>query len=161
MAELSAAARDELAAQGVPEARIATEARAHVRYAGTDASLEVPLGAPTPMRAAFEAEHRSRYGFIVEGRDLVVEAVTVEGIGAMEQVAEPELPLVPRERAARAGAADTRLFTTRAPHQPAEAVDAAVYRREDLRPGDRLDGPGAGRAAPPRPSSSSPAGRWR
>ena len=33
------------------------------------------------------------------------------------------------------------LFTNRAPHQPPEAVDAAVYRREDLRPGDRLAGP--------------------
>ncbi len=45
---------------------------------------------PRRLRAAFEAEHRTRYGFIVEGRGLVVEAVTVEGIGAMEEVVEPE-----------------------------------------------------------------------
>ena len=41
-------------------------------------------GQPEELRAAFEAEHRSRYGFVVEGRGLVVEAVTVEGIGATE-----------------------------------------------------------------------------
>src|SRR3954452_13060730 len=139
-AELSAAVREELAAHDVPEARVATEARAHVRYAGTDASLEVPFGSPDSMRAAFESEHRSRYGFTVEGRDLVVEAVTVEGIGAMEQVEELELPLVPRE-APLEPVRHTRLFTNRAPHQPPEAVDAAVHRREDLRPGDRLAGP--------------------
>ena len=75
----------ELQAQEVSEdARIAIEARVHVRYAGTDTSLEVPLADADAMRAAFEAEHRTRYGFVVEGRGLVVEAVTVEGIGAMD-----------------------------------------------------------------------------
>jgi 5-oxoprolinase (ATP-hydrolysing) len=70
----------------------------------------------------------------------VVEAVTVEGIGAMEQVEEPERPLVPRE-APPEPVRHTRLFTNRAPHQPPEAVEAAVHRREDLRPGDRIAGP--------------------
>ena len=67
------------------------EARVHVRYAGTDTSLEVPLAEASALRTAFEAEHRSRYGFIVEGRGLVVEAITVEGIGTMEEVVESEL----------------------------------------------------------------------
>ena len=49
----------ELRAQDVPRTRASTlEARVHVRYAGTDTSLEVPLADAAALRAAFEAEHR-------------------------------------------------------------------------------------------------------
>ncbi|HET6468289.1 MAG TPA: hydantoinase B/oxoprolinase family protein [Geminicoccaceae bacterium] len=139
---LDAEVRQELAAQQVPDARVTVEARVHVRYAGTDTALEVEAAAPDAMRVAFEAEHRSRYGFIVAGRGLVVEAVTVEGIGAMEAIEEPLLPVVPRgpDQPLRPERT-TRIFTTRAPHHPAEMVEAGVFRRERLRPGDRLAGP--------------------
>ncbi len=132
----------ELEAQSVPAERISSEARVHVRYAGTDTSLEVPLADPAALRAAFEAEHRSRYGFVVEGRGLVVEAVTVEGIGTMEEVDEPERPMPPRELTTPLEPVlHTPIFTTRAPHHPAERFEAAVYSREALQPGDRLCGP--------------------
>jgi 5-oxoprolinase (ATP-hydrolysing) len=132
----------ELHAQDVPDARITAEARVHVRYAGTDTSLEVPLADVAGLRQAFEAEHRSRYGFIVEGRGLVVEAVTVEGIGAMEAIDEPELSVLPREiNAPLEPILKTPIFTTRAPRHPAERFEAAVYTREALRPGDRVTGP--------------------
>ncbi|MEK0083196.1 hydantoinase B/oxoprolinase family protein [Benzoatithermus flavus] len=140
--QLRKEALDELHAQNVPDERITTEARVHVRYAGTDTSLEVPLADVAGLREAFEAEHRTRYGFIVEGRGLVVEAVTVEGIGAMEAVEEPELPVLPREiNAPLEPILKTQIFTSRAPHQPAERFEAAVYTREALRPGDRVTGP--------------------
>ncbi len=142
VADLAARVRAELRAQDIPDARIHTEARVHVRYRGTDTPLEVPHGPVDAMRAAFEAEHRARYGFVVEGRELVAEAVTVEGVGAMEEIAEPELPVVPR------GAGEplvpvrtTRMFTTRAPHEPPAWFETAVFRREDLRVGDRVAGP--------------------
>ena len=87
--------------------------------------------APVPLRL-----HR-------RGRGLVVEAVTVEGIGAMEEIAEPELPVVPRAIATPLEPVlRTPIFTTRAPHQPAERFDAAVFSREALQPGDRVDRPG-------------------
>ncbi len=139
-AGLSDAVRAELRAQEVEDARIALEPRAHVRYAGTDTSLEVPLGSAEAMRVAFEAEHRTRYGFIVEGRGLVVEAVTVEGIGAMEEVAEPERAVELRAHALEP-VLTAPIFTNRAPHQPAERFAAAVYSREALLPGDRIAGP--------------------
>ena len=139
-AGLSDAVRAELRAQEVEDARIALEPRAHVRYAGTDTSLEVPLGSAEAMRVAFEAEHRTRYGFIVEGRGLVVEAVTVEGIGAMEEVAEPERAVKLRAHALEP-VLTAPIFTNRAPHQPAERLAAAVYSREALLPGDRIAGP--------------------
>ena len=69
----------------------------HIRYDGTDTPLEMPLADAAALRAAFEAAHRTRYGFVSTGRGLVVEAVTVEAIGPMAEVDEPELP-VGRER---------------------------------------------------------------
>jgi 5-oxoprolinase (ATP-hydrolysing) len=136
--ELAEEAESELAEQGVEPGRMRLEARVHVRYAGTDTSIEVPLAATEHMRSAFEREHKSRYGFTVEGRDLVVETLTLEGIGLMAEIEEPELPAI---AAAPVPVERTRLFTTRAPHQPAEALAAGVYRREDLGPGNRLLGP--------------------
>ncbi len=142
VAELAARVRAELRAQEIADARIRTEARVHIRYKGTDTPLEVPFGPPAAMRAAFESEHRARYGFIVEGRELVAEAVTVEGIGAMEEIAEPEAEVVPRTPAdPLTPLATTRIFTTRAPHEPPAWFEAAVFRREQLRPGDRVRGP--------------------
>ena len=135
-------AMSELHAQDVPDLRITSEARVHVRYAGTDTSLEVPLADVAGLREAFEAEHRSRYGFIVEGRGLVVEAVTVEGIGAMEEIAEAERPVPSRgEAPPLEPLLRTPIFTTRAPHQPPERFEAVVYSREALQPGDRVQGP--------------------
>jgi 5-oxoprolinase (ATP-hydrolysing) len=142
LARLEEEAREELAAQRVAPGMVETLARAHLRYAGTDTSLEVPLDQPEAMRQAFEAEHRSRYGFVVEGRPLVVEQLIVEGIGHMAEIAEPERPIVPR------GADEpleplltTRLFTAAAPHAPAQGLEAPVYARDALRPGDRIVGP--------------------
>ena len=112
---LGTEARAELRTQDVPDDRIAIEARVHVRYAGTDTSLEVPLADAAALRAAFEAEHRSRYGFIVEGRGLVVEAVTVEGIGTMEEVVEPEAVPEDRRSTARAGPDHAHLHHPRTP----------------------------------------------
>jgi 5-oxoprolinase (ATP-hydrolysing) len=138
--ELGREAEAALRAQQVPAGRIETAARVHLRYAGTDTSLEVPAGDTATMRDAFEQDHRTRYGFIVEGRGLVVEQVTVEGVGHMATIDEPEQDIVPRDEP-MAALRTTRLFTSAAPHQPPEALEAPVYRREELRPGDVVEGP--------------------
>src|SRR4029453_16482729 len=80
----------EVASQGIPQRDIAVHVRAHIRYAGTDTALVVPAfsviaGEPAPsgitlekMKSAFEAAHKSRFGFIDETKELVVEAVSIE-----------------------------------------------------------------------------------
>jgi 5-oxoprolinase (ATP-hydrolysing) len=142
IAELAGEGRSELARQSLPAERIATEARIHLRYSGTDTSLEITAGELTAMVQDFEAEHRSRYGFVVEGRALVVEQVTVEAIGRMAEIEEVERPPVPRG----AGeplipVAEVMMVTARAPHQPPESFATPLIERSDLRPGDRVDGP--------------------
>jgi 5-oxoprolinase (ATP-hydrolysing) len=140
--ELEEAARAELSRQGLGSARITMTARIHIRYSGTDTPIEIPAGDADEQRRAFEAEHRTRYGFVVEGRSLVVEQVTVEAIGHMALIDEPELAVVPRAPDAPLEPADEVLmFTARAPHQPPEGFGTPVFERAALRPGDRVEGP--------------------
>ena len=94
------------------------------------------------MVADFEAEHRSRYGFVVEGRALVVEQVTLEAIGHMAEIEERERPLVARAASEPlTPVAEVAMVTARAPHQPPESFTTPLIERADLRPGDRVSGP--------------------
>jgi 5-oxoprolinase (ATP-hydrolysing) len=135
-------ARGELRRQGLEPARITTAARIHIRYSGTDTPLEIAAGDAGELRRAFEHEHRTRYGFVVAGRSLVVEQVSVEAIGHMAWLEEPELAVVPRAPDAPLEPADeVPMITARAPHQPPERFRTPVFERAALRPGDRVDGP--------------------
>ena len=80
-ARLSAAARSEVAAQGVEPADIAVSAWAHLRYDGTDTALPVALGEAAAMREAFEAQHRQRFGFVSPEKGVVIAALEVEAAG--------------------------------------------------------------------------------
>jgi 5-oxoprolinase (ATP-hydrolysing) len=80
-ARLADATRAEVEAQGVEEGDIAVTAWAHLRYEGTDTALSVALGEAAPMRAAFEALHRQRFGFISPEKDVVIAALEVEAAG--------------------------------------------------------------------------------
>src|SRR3546814_3269078 len=51
----------------------------HLKYEGTDTALDVPLtDTVATMQAAFEAEYRQRYSFLMRDRRLVVESISVE-----------------------------------------------------------------------------------
>jgi 5-oxoprolinase (ATP-hydrolysing) len=129
---LAVEGRSALAAQGVPIHRIETTATVELRYAGVDATLTVPLGSAPEMRAAFEAQHRQRFGFIPEGKALIVETVSVEAIGITRSgEARPaiaadasRLPLA-RIRARTAG----------------REQDTPVLDRDGLETGAVIDGP--------------------
>ncbi|HEX4737285.1 MAG TPA: hydantoinase B/oxoprolinase family protein [Allosphingosinicella sp.] len=77
--ELAAEATDALRSQGVEEVEI--RRRAALRYEGSDTSLEVEVGAPEGMREAFEALHRTRFGFTSPETPVVVETAIVEAVG--------------------------------------------------------------------------------
>lgn len=74
-------AREEVVSQGVAPDAIETRARAHLRYAGTDTALVLPLASAAEMHDDFERLHRARFGFVMSERQLVVEAVSVEARG--------------------------------------------------------------------------------
>ncbi len=84
-AELTAATRAALAAEGVPDALVRVAARAHLRYDGTDTALAVELDEADAMIEEFEAVYRRTYSFVLD-RPLIVEAVSVEATGLTEPV---------------------------------------------------------------------------
>lgn len=109
--------------------------RVHLRYEGTDSALVVPWGEGTlqAVRAAFEAAYLQRFAFLMEGRRLVVEAVSVEAVAAGDVPEETRHAVL---QDAPAPVADVvRLFSGGRWH------DAALVVREQARPGHRVPGP--------------------
>ena len=130
---IAAAAQAELQRQQVSVGTITTHRRVHVRYEGSDAALVVPFGSLAQIVSGFEAAYRQRFAFLMEGKGLVVEAVSVEAVVAGDAPAEVTHQL----RAARAlpHRETVRMFSGGQWH------DAALVVREDLRPGDAIPGP--------------------
>jgi 5-oxoprolinase (ATP-hydrolysing) len=85
LAQLGEAARGEVASQGVAGDAIELRQHVHVRYQGTDTALVVPCVDMAQIRADFEAGYRQRFAFLMQGRMLVIEAVSVEAVGAGER----------------------------------------------------------------------------
>jgi len=130
---LAAAAQGELQRQQVSTGAVSVFKRVHVRYEGSDSALVVPFGSLADIETGFEAAYRQRFAFLMAGKALVVEAVSVEAVVAGDAPAEPRLPLhEPREVPRRE---TVRMYSGGQWHQ------AALVVREDLRAGDVISGP--------------------
>ena len=125
--------RDEVAGQGVPLRAIKTIVRAHIRYAGTDTALLVEAGSITAMTRAFERAHKAQFGFIDRSKQLVLEAVSVEAIGGGATFRERALKTTHGKLPSPARR--TQFFSAGKWHK------AAVYTREQLKPGHKVKGP--------------------
>jgi 5-oxoprolinase (ATP-hydrolysing) len=130
---LAASARTDLQRQAVSAGELRVHQRVHVRYQGSDAALIVPFGSAAQIVAAFEAAYRQRFAFLMQGKALVIEAVSVEAVVAGDAPLEQAHALhTPRELPRR----DTvRMYSD------AQWHEAALVVREDLRPGDIVAGP--------------------
>src|SRR5690606_6159347 len=82
---LADGSRQDMLRQGVPEDRITVIRKLHVRYGGSDSMLEVEFDSLPGIKAAFEAAHRQRFGFISPEKPLIAGAVAVEVVGAGER----------------------------------------------------------------------------
>ena len=118
--------------------RIELRQRVHLRYEGTDSALVVPWGDQAQLEAGFEAAYRRRFAFLMQGKALVVEAVSVEAVLPGDAPEETVHALHPEREVPRR---DTvRMYTANA-QGVAQWHGAALVVREDLRPGDVIDGP--------------------
>jgi len=135
--DLDDLARDgwkEIAAQEISAERIKTLKRVHLRYQGTDSAVIVDHGTRAEIVRRFEDAHRQRYGFVMAERPFIVEALSVEVVGESESVEDPVLKLGPGGGAPTPAAA-TRMYAAGA------WANTPVFLREDLMPGDIIDGP--------------------
>ncbi len=130
---LAAAASAEVADQGVARVAITVRRHIHVRYQGTDTALQVPFSSRADIQQAFEAGYRQRFAFLMQGRPLVIEAVSVEAVGAGERHAAAA---VGNAAPAYAATPDAQVRM----HSGAW-LDAGLFVRASLRPGAVIQGP--------------------
>ena len=130
---LAAEAIAELERQGLGADHIVVHRRVHVRYEGTDSALVVPFGDAAAVQAAFEAAYRQRFAFLMTERRLIVEAVSVEAVGAGDAPQETRRPV--DAKGAAPLAARVRLFSEGRWH------DAALVERGQALPGHEIAGP--------------------
>jgi 5-oxoprolinase (ATP-hydrolysing) len=130
---MSTGCRKDVEAQGRFE-RIDVTASAHMRYRGTDTALAISFGTMEQLQERFRTAHEARFGFWDQGRELIVESVSVEATGVS---ALPDLQL---QAAHRYGAplkplSSVTLFSLGQSHA------TPVYDRASLDPGDVIRGP--------------------
>jgi 5-oxoprolinase (ATP-hydrolysing) len=130
---LAADGMAEMRRQAIADDKIEVLRKLHLKYEGTDSTLIVDFGAREAVIEAFASAHRARYGFMMPGKAIIVEAAAVEVVGHTESGDDPVLPV-----------GNTTLPAPLA-HVPmfADAQDHAtpVYDRDALKPGVKITGP--------------------
>jgi 5-oxoprolinase (ATP-hydrolysing) len=134
LADLAAQGRDELLLQGVAPEHIRILKKAHVRYEGTDTCLVVPFESLERMRKHFDEAHSRQYTFLMPGKALIAETLSVEAIG-MSENREDGAPGAPPPPGTPRAECTVKMFSGGAWR------DAGLYRRGGLHPGDTVRGP--------------------
>ncbi|BCG93759.1 hydantoinase B/oxoprolinase family protein [Mesorhizobium sp. 131-2-1] len=135
IATLKKAVIAELAVQGIAEGAVASRPLLQIRYDGTDTALPVNFadGSIFQARRDFEAAHKAQFGFVYDDKPMIVETVGVEGTdtgGGGRDESESETEDL------AAGPSRTRKIFTEG-----EWREAGIFRREALKPGNRVAGP--------------------
>lgn len=135
--ELEAVVRQEVEAQGIATQQIDCHRTLHVKYEGTDTTLEIDFSLdPQGLAAQFETRYQKRYGFLMPNRALMIEALAVEAVGR-SQSAREEHP------AAVAGTDTATPIPLRSGRLFSGGIwlDAPIYERDGLAPGVSIEGP--------------------
>ncbi|RUZ82104.1 5-oxoprolinase, partial [Mesorhizobium sp. M7A.F.Ca.CA.001.14.1.1] len=120
---------------GIGEDTVATKPVLHIRYDGTDTTLPVNFEADSIFQARrdFEIAHKAQFGFVYDDKPMIVETVGVEGTdtggtGRDETESRTEdLAVSPSQT--------REIFTE------GEWRTSPIFRREALKPGNRVAGP--------------------
>jgi len=139
--KLAVPATDELLRQGVPQDRMCIVRRVHLRYDGTDSALIVKFGSIADMVKQFETAYRKRYSFLMPKRALLAEAVSVEAIGASDAPTEVAPAARARSGPPQAATTGSQAADTVDMHSGGKSHRTPVFRRAELRPGDKIKGP--------------------
>ena len=118
--------------QSVHPSSQSVSCKAHLKYQGTDSSLIVNFSDVAGMTEQFEMQHRQRYGFIMENKQLIVQTISVEVVQPSDI---PEEPLINRStNNAPHHLATVQMYTANTWHE------TPVFQRQDLQPGDCISG---------------------
>ncbi|BBC25313.1 hydantoinase/oxoprolinase domain family protein [Pseudanabaena sp. ABRG5-3] len=137
---LSAEGKSEIL-QGNEDGDLQIETSLRLRYTGTDSSLTLVIPNPLEfssqetfdyLRTNFETLHKERYGFIFTDKSLIVEAIAVETIISRKK---------DKVKRKKANSQKPTANSQKAQVYMAGAWrETPIFRREDLRVGDRIVG---------------------
>jgi 5-oxoprolinase (ATP-hydrolysing) len=135
--ELDVQSRNELLEQGIGPERVRLVRRLALKYEGTDTTLQLPAPSAADsvgeLVAAFESLYRTRYGFLMPSRRLVIESIMVEAVGANVDDASTSMNI------AETGASHQN--DTGHVYLDGRWQSVPFLARAALSPGDSIDGP--------------------
>lgn len=137
---LQSVAEEALAEQKIPRARMVSERYLNMRYHGSDTALMIQEKAGSGgFLAAFEKAHKSQFGFLPVGRDVVVDDCRVRCIGQSHQDTSTSWPVelasAPTFSAPKAGMARDVYFKSLGWSK------TPVHLLGDLSPHSKIQGP--------------------
>jgi 5-oxoprolinase (ATP-hydrolysing) len=132
-ADLERDGRGVLEGEGFTRERVEAIHRLDLRYRGTETALTLFEAPGSDRRDAFEARHRQHFGYARSNHAIEATVARVEVLG--RHVPPLELPVDPSRRTGEARSR-SRVFTGGRFRE-----DVPVFYREDLRPGQTLEGP--------------------
>ncbi len=127
--------RAALRREGFDEAGQRHERSVSARYKGQSFELEIKFKSPSGVASAFHRAHLARYGYAQERNSVEVVSARLRSRGLVERIGS-DRPSSPTKR--RAPAAPRSFARV---HFGARPVRAAVYAREELPAGARLQSP--------------------
>lgn len=130
--QLGKEAKQELIEQGVKCEQISIQRKLHLKYKGTDSTIDVPFASIAAMQTAFEKIHKEQFGFIMPDNNIVIDLVEVEAIGG----GAVSLETKHEASNSKAQSTETVKFYSGGTWQTAN-----VYDRNLLRTGHKVKGP--------------------
>ena len=130
---LSSQAKKDLNDQDISDASIILLKNAFLHYKGSHQNLEIKFDTPENMRKSFEQEHKKRFGFFVEDREIFIEMLTVEAVGKKTENYDF---LNPNTSTTKANPiAFKKMYVN------GSEINTPIYKRDELIIGQNISGP--------------------
>ena len=130
---LSSQAKKDLNDQDISDASIILLKNAFLHYKGSHQNLEIKFDTPENMRKSFEQEHKKRFGFFVEDREIFIEMLTVEAVGKKTENYDFLNPNTSTTKA--------NPITFKKMYVNGSEINTPIYKRDELIIGQNILGP--------------------
>ena len=130
---LSSQAKKDLNNQGISDDSVIFLKNAFLHYEGSHQNLEIKFDTPKNMRKSFEQEHKKRFGFFVEEREIFIEMLTVEAIGKKSENYDFLNPNKSTHKATPV--AFNKMYINNS------EITTPIFKREELHIGQSISGP--------------------
>ncbi|WP_163834208.1 hydantoinase B/oxoprolinase family protein [Spartinivicinus ruber] len=130
-------ANGELFSQGVSTDNIIVHQKMHLKYAGTDSTIDVDINSYDCMKAQFEKKYQQLFGFTINQVSIVIDSVAIEVVGRFERTVNNstamEIPVIDPIK--------VKPLATTVAFMGNQQVNLPIYDGLNLLPGTQMTGP--------------------